>query len=120
VPKTVFHIVAKDPQVKHVASQVKPPGMHEHGGKERQKISNGIGQEAAGDEGPLYHKSITATKLYDEKQDVQGDQGIRDQRKCPARAIVITDGEHRIHSPLLWLQTPFYAHDPISLNVILI
>jgi hypothetical protein len=30
VPKIVFHIVPKDPQVKHVAAEVQPPGMHEH------------------------------------------------------------------------------------------
>jgi len=63
MPETIFHIVAEDPQVQHVASQVKPPGMHEHGSEERRKITSGIGKEAAWDEGIPSNKSVTATLL---------------------------------------------------------
>jgi hypothetical protein len=70
VPETVFHIVTEDPQVKHVTSQVNPPGMHEHGSEERQKIAEGIGNEAARDESPLPNEGVTAAQLYKEKQDV--------------------------------------------------
>jgi len=61
VPETVFHIIAEDPQVKHVAEEVNPPGVHEHGSEERQEITAGIGQEAARNEGLLLNKSVTAT-----------------------------------------------------------
>jgi hypothetical protein len=91
VPETVFHIVAKDPQVKHVAPQVDPPGVHEHGSEEGQEITAGIGKEAARYESPLANERVTAAQLYKEEQDVQSDQGIRDQRKSSARAVIITD-----------------------------
>ncbi len=69
--------------------------MHEHGSEERQKITGGIGKEAAGNKSPLTNKSFTATQLYKEKQDVQSDQGIRDQRNSSARGIIITDWDHK-------------------------
>jgi hypothetical protein len=75
--------------------------MHEHGSEERQKITEGIGKEAARNESPLPNKSVTATQLYKEKQDVQSDEGIRDQRKSSARGIVITYWEHKIYLLLL-------------------
>jgi hypothetical protein len=96
VPETVFHIVTEDPQVQHVASQVKPPGMHEHGREDRQTIAEGIRKEAAGNEGPRLNKSVTAALLDKEEQDVQSDQGIRDQRNSSASGIVIADWEHGI------------------------
>jgi hypothetical protein len=65
--------------------------MHEHGSEKRQKITEGIGKEAAGNESPLPNKSVTATQLDKEKQDVQSNEGIRDQRKSSASGIVITD-----------------------------
>jgi len=77
--------------------------MHEHGSEERQKTTEGIGKEAARNESPFPNKSVTATLLYKEKQDVQSDQGIRDQRNSSARGIIITDWEHEIYLLLLWL-----------------
>jgi hypothetical protein len=71
--------------------------MHEHGSEERQKIAEGIGKEAARNESPPFNKGVTATQLYKEKQDVQSDQGIRDQRNSSAAAIIITDWEHKIY-----------------------
>jgi hypothetical protein len=55
-----------------------PPGVHEHGSEERQKTTEGIGNEAARNESPFPNESVTATELYKEEQDVQSDQGIRD------------------------------------------
>src|SRR5580765_5906560 len=77
--------------------------MHEHGREERRKITEGVGKEAARNEGPLPNKSITAALLYKEKQDVQSDQGIRDQRNSSARGIIITDWEHETYLLFLWL-----------------
>src|SRR5450759_2043827 len=97
----VFHIVAEDPQIKHVASEVNPSGVHEHGSEDGQEPRAGIGKEAAGDESPFHNKSITATQLYQEKQDVQSDQGICDKRNSSARGIIITDWQHKTHLLLL-------------------
>jgi hypothetical protein len=77
--------------------------MHEHGSEERKKITGGIGKEALGNESPFHNKSVTATQLYKEKQNIQSDQGICDQRKSSSSAIIITDGEHKIFLPLLRL-----------------
>jgi hypothetical protein len=70
--------------------------MHEHGREERQKITEGIGKETARNESPLPNKRVTAALLYKERQDVQSDQGIRDQRNSSAGGIIITDWEHEI------------------------
>jgi hypothetical protein len=48
--------------------------MHEHGSEECQKITEGIGEEAARNESPFLNKSVTATQLYKEKQNVQSEQ----------------------------------------------
>jgi hypothetical protein len=102
MPETVFHIITEDPQVKHVAQEVNPASVHEHGGEDRQEITTGVGKEAVRNEGPLHNKSVTATQLYKEKQDVQSDQGIRDQRHSSASGIIITDWEeHKIYLLLL-------------------
>src|SRR4029434_2176327 len=71
--------------------------MHEHGSEERQKITGGIGKEAARNESPLANKRVAATQLYEEKQDVQSDQGIRDKRYSSASGVIITDWEHDAH-----------------------
>jgi hypothetical protein len=76
--------------------------MHEHGSEERQRITEGIGKEAARNESPLPNKSVTATQLYKEKQDVQSNQGKRDQRSRSAVAIIITDWEHKICLLVRW------------------
>jgi hypothetical protein len=81
--------------------------MHEHGCQERQKITEGIGQEAARNESPPFNKSVTATQLYKEKQDVQSNQGIRDQRNSSAAAIIITDWKHKIYLLLLKISISF-------------
>jgi hypothetical protein len=71
--------------------------MHEHGREERRHIPDGIGVEAARDESPLPHERVTAALLYKEEQDVESDQGIRDERNSPARRIVVTDWKHAIY-----------------------
>jgi hypothetical protein len=69
--------------------------MHEHGSEERQKITDSIDKETTGNESPLHNESVTAAQFYEEKQDIQSDQGIGDQRNSSAGAIIITDWEHK-------------------------
>jgi hypothetical protein len=70
-------------------------------------VISGIGKEAARNESPLPNKSVTATQLYKEKQDVESDQGIRDQRNGSARGIIITDWDHKIYLLLLKISISF-------------
>src|SRR5450830_50792 len=97
----VFHIVTEDPQVKHVASEVNPSGVHEHGSEDGQETGAGIGKEAAGDKSPFHNESVTATQFYQEEQNVQSDQGISNKRNSSARGIIITDWQHKTHLLLL-------------------
>jgi hypothetical protein len=60
---------------------------------------------STGNESPFHNKSVTATQLYKEEQDVQRDQSICDQRYSSARAIIIADWEHKIYLLLLWLES---------------
>src|ERR1041384_6377714 len=96
MPETVFDIVTEDPQVQHVAAEGTPPGVRESGREEAQKAAAGVSQEAARHEGPLPDKRVTATQLDKEEEHIQGDQSIRDHRNSPARAVIITDGEHKL------------------------
>jgi hypothetical protein len=101
VPEPVFHIVTEDPQIEHVATQVKPPDVHEHGSDECQGLPEGVGKEAARDESPLLNEGVTPSQFYNEEQDVQSDQGIRDQGNGSARGIIIANWQHEIHLLLL-------------------
>jgi hypothetical protein len=103
VPETILDIVPKDPQVEHVATQVEPPGMHEHGGEQRQKIGAGIGEETAGHERPLLDERVAAREFHEEKERIQDDQGIGDNRNRSASAIVIPNWQHVILSASLAL-----------------
>ena len=71
--------------------------------KSVRKSPKGLARKRLRNESPLPNKSVTATQLYKEKQDVQSDQGIRDQRNSSASGIIITDWEHKIYLLLLWL-----------------
>jgi hypothetical protein len=39
MPEVVFNIVAENPEIKHVTRYMQPTGVHEHRGKQRQKIT---------------------------------------------------------------------------------
>src|SRR6185436_7241287 len=68
VPEAVFHVVAENPQVKHVATQMKPAGMHEHGTEESRNVRERIGHEAPRHEGPLHDEGLAAVQLDEEEQ----------------------------------------------------
>src|SRR5215467_11567317 len=38
VPELILDIIAKDPQIKHVAEQMQPAAMHEHGCENRYRV----------------------------------------------------------------------------------
>jgi hypothetical protein len=60
MPETVFYIVAEYPQVEHVAAQMKPAGVHEHGREEGQGISDGVSHKAGRHKSPFLDESVTA------------------------------------------------------------
>ena len=66
MPKSIFHIITKDPQVKHVTDKVKPPRMHEHGAKQRYKVTGRVGKKSGRNESPAINKSL-ARGEFDQK-----------------------------------------------------
>ena len=92
--EAILYVVAKYPQVQHVAPEVDPPGVHEHRGENGEKAGYRVGEETSGNEGPAHDERIAAAHLDQEKDDIKRDQGIGDHRESPAGGIIVTDWKH--------------------------
>jgi hypothetical protein len=42
MPKSIFDVIAEDPEVEHIAAQVHPAAMHEHGSENGYKIGGRV------------------------------------------------------------------------------
>jgi hypothetical protein len=104
VTETIFHIVAEDPQVKHITQEMQPPCMHEHGCEKRWEISNRICQETTGNESPALDKSFSIVEFQKEHQNVQGDQSIGNDWGNSPGTIIITKWYHRYSPSLIELK----------------
>ena len=56
--EAVLDVVAEDPQEQHVAEEMQPAAMHEHGGENRDDVRCGIRRELGGDERPILDKLV--------------------------------------------------------------
>jgi hypothetical protein len=63
MPQPVLNVIAEDPQIEHVAQQVQPAAVHEHGGKQCYRIPDGVGKKAPRHERPALDKRISVIKL---------------------------------------------------------
>jgi hypothetical protein len=93
-PEAVFNIVAEDPQEQHVAEQMQPAAMHEHGGEDGRYIGVRMLGESGGNERPLGDELISAGELDEKEQHIEADQGERDHRDGPPLRVVVADREH--------------------------
>jgi hypothetical protein len=94
VAELVLDIVAEDPQEQHVAEEMKPASVHEHGGEDGHGALDWILREARRDERPLLDEAIAAAELDQKEQHVEADQGKGDDWcRAPLR-VVVADGEH--------------------------
>ena len=99
VAEAVLDVVAEDPQVEHVAAQVQPAAVHEHGAEHRGDVAGGIGGEAGRNEGPLLDERVAVVELEQEDEGVDGDQGIGDVRGR-------TGARNRRHRSETWPHPP--------------
>jgi hypothetical protein len=92
--KLVFDIVAEDPKIQHVAEQVEPASMHEHGAQHSRRFAGGIGAEPARNKGPLFDERLAAVQLDEEDQDVENNQYIGDNGDCSAPTVIVANRKH--------------------------
>src|SRR5262245_59664544 len=90
----VLDVVAEDPEVEHVATEVQPTGVHEHGGEDGGDGAGRVLREAPRYEGPLVDERVAAAQLDEEKQDVERNQPIGHDGQRPAALVVIADRKH--------------------------
>ena len=77
MPEAVFNIIAKDDQVEHIARQVHPSRMHEHGGEDGDEEGSWILSEVRRGERPGVHEFIPAGQFHEENQDIGSHQQPR-------------------------------------------
>ena len=92
--EAVLDVVAEDPQEHHVADEMEPAAMHEHGSEDGERALGRLLREARWDERPVLDEAVAARELDQEEQHVEDDQNERDDRcRAPLR-VVVADGEH--------------------------
>ena len=90
MPEPVLHVVPKYPQVEHIATQVHPAGMHEHGRKYRDDREDRVSCQAAWDERPLLDERFARRELEQEHDDADRDQSVGNDRCGVAVGVIIT------------------------------
>src|SRR5271165_912088 len=76
VPEIVFDIIAEAPEIGHVADQVQPAAMQEHGGEKGRKIRYRIGEKFARGKRPFLHKAVALVQLEKESRHIRDDEKI--------------------------------------------
>jgi hypothetical protein len=94
VSEAVLDIVAKDPQEQHIAEQMQPTAMHEHGREDRDRVCLGTAGKARRYESPVLDELVAAGKLDEEDQDIEADKDEGDVRHAPPLRVVVADREH--------------------------
>ena len=80
--EAVFDIVAEDPQEQHVAEQMQPAAMHEHGREDGHRVGAGLARKTApGTNAHFGDELIAAGQLGQKDQHVEADQRERDDGK---------------------------------------
>src|SRR5215472_11475913 len=104
VTEAVFHVVAEDPKVEHVPSDVSPASVQEHRAKQRKeapRVERGAaevnpGHEASGNESEDLDHSVqvgSKLQLLQKHEGVHRDKRDRDHRRR-ARAYGVPDRDH--------------------------
>jgi hypothetical protein len=61
VAEPIFHVITEDPEIEHVAAQVQPAAMHEHGRKDRDEIGARVCGKTPWHDRPSFYKRVAAT-----------------------------------------------------------
>ena len=91
----VFDLAAESPQVNHVADDVHPAGMHEHGGENRDPAV--AMDDANRDDGPGPDEAIAIDQLFEKNIGVEDDDGDGGERKTPQRPRGIAEWDEAAH-----------------------
>ena len=94
VPEAVLDVVAEDPQVQHVAAEVQPAAVHEHGGENGRDVGPRMVREAPRHEGPFVDELVAVLQLQEEDQHVDGNEDVGDVRRRAPQGVVIADRKH--------------------------
>ncbi len=94
MPEAVFDIVAEDPQVQHVAAEVQPTAMHEHGAENGCDVGSRIFREASGHECPFLDEPVAVLQLEQEDEHVDDDEDEGDVRRRAPHGIVVAERKH--------------------------
>ena len=76
-PELVLDVVAEDPQIEHVAAEMQPAAVHEHGGEDGGHVAGWVLAEPGRNERPLANEGIAAVQLDEEEENVERDQRDR-------------------------------------------
>src|ERR1700730_1025411 len=100
----VLHVVAENPQEKHVASDVQDSGVQEHAGEQGQQgglkgsLAGKRGGEPGWDGGIGDHEGVEGVRrqsvLVEENEDVGGDEGVVDDGISAAGIQIFKRDEH--------------------------
>ena len=72
------------PQEQHIAEEMQPAAMHEHGSENGDDVGRGVGREVGGDEGPTLDEVVACGELEQEYQAVQANEGVGNDGKSTA------------------------------------
>jgi hypothetical protein len=99
--KPVFDIIAENPEIQHIACDMKKPAVHEHGseyGKHRRYGLMGFEIHDVVRDGAVGIYQVPAAFLRHELEDknecIQDDNGDRDEGERP-RGVIVLIGNHR-------------------------
>ena len=94
VPEAVLDVVAEDPQVEHVAAEVQPAAVHEHGAENGRDVGSRIVREAPGHECPFLDEPVAVLQLEQEDEHVDDDEDEGDVRRRAPHGIVVAERKH--------------------------
>ena len=89
-PHGVFDLAAEGPQVNHVADDVHPAAVHEHGGEQGDEAM--AVDDADGNRRPGAHKGVSVRELLKEDEDVNEDDEDGDEAKAARAAGGVAQG----------------------------
>jgi len=91
----VFDFAAEGPEVNHVANDVHPAGMHEHGGEDRDPAVSM--DDANRHDRPGPNEAVAVNQLFQKNIGIQDDDGDGSQRKTPQGPRGVTEWNESAH-----------------------
>ena len=94
----VLDVVAENPEIEHIAENMQPAAMHEHGGEDRLHFCGRAGRELARHKGPCADEVVPLIEFEQKHQHIHDNQQVGDNRHALPRTIVVPNRKN--HRPL--------------------